>query len=209
MKKLTILSDLDGVVVDLHQPWLDYINRHAGTNLGKSDIHDYQMEKVVPAGINVYDFLNQPGAYERLPALGGACETLQQLQDDGHLILIATHPVKRVESTSEKLRWCEQYLPWLSRSNIYIGGPKDRIISDVFIDDDPKNLRHFRQRQPQAFLVTVAWPYNSGLEEQGIVNLRAQDCLNPDVAWKTIYQHLTVLANQGEDALALPQTVAL
>jgi 5'(3')-deoxyribonucleotidase len=208
MKKLAIITDLDGIVADLHAAWLDDINRRAGTNLTKADIHTYQMEQVVPKGVDVYAFLNTPGAYETLPRIDGACEMLEQLQDDGHTIFVASHPVPREESTAEKLRWCKANLPWLSRSHIYIGGPKDRILADAFIDDDPKNLRAFRARQPQAFLATIAWPYNA--EVESFVNLRAPDFLNTDVAWRTIYQHLTLFAQTGDDGLAQqPQVAAL
>lgn len=197
MRSLVILCDLDGIVADLHAPWLDWINRRVGTQLVKTDIREYQMDRLpVSKDVNVHDFLNQPGAYRNLPPVDGALETLQRLEDDGHHVLIATTPVKRPESTTEKLEWCRLYLPWLSHRRIYVGGEKDRIMADVFIDDDPKNLREFRARQPQAYLVTIAWPYNEGLDTSGVINLRAQDCMNPDLAWKTIYQHLTVLANQ-------------
>lgn len=207
MKKLAIVTDLDGIVADLHSAWLDDINRRSGLSLTKADIHSYMMETVVPKGVDVYAFLNTPGAYDRLPEIDGACSTLQQLQEDGHTILVASKPVDRVESTAEKLRWCKLHLPWLRRGHIYIGGPKDRIMADVFIDDDPKNLKAFRARQPNAYLVTIAWPYNA--EVENLVNLRAPDFQNPDVAWKTIYQHITMFANQDEAAFPRPQAVAL
>jgi 5'(3')-deoxyribonucleotidase len=193
MQPLDLLFDLDGIIVDLHAPWLEWINRNAGTRLAKTDIHTYQMEQLpLPTHVNVYDFLNMPGVYATLPAVDGALETLQRLNDDGHHILIATMPVKRIESTTEKLEWCARFMPWLARRRIYVGGEKDRILADAFVDDDPSNLRAFRQRQPGAFLATIAWPYNQDSD----VNLRAQDCTRPRDAWNELYQGLTLLATQ-------------
>jgi 5'-nucleotidase len=205
MRSLALLFDLDGIVADLHAPWLEWINRNAGTRLTKVDIHTYQMEQVAPKSVNVYDFLNTPGCYANLPPIDGALETLQQLHDDGHLVLVATMPVRRPESTTEKLEWCQRYLPWLSKHQIYVGGDKSRIMADAFIDDDPSNLRAYRARWPQAFLATIAWPYNKGLDESFVaalpplVNLRAQDCTRPRDAWQELYQHFTLLANENRD----------
>jgi 5'(3')-deoxyribonucleotidase len=84
-------------------------------------------------------------------------------------------------------------LPWLPRQRIYVGGDKSRIIADAFTDDDPANLRAFRQRQPQVFLATIAWPYNEGVD----VNVRAQDCTRPQDAWQELYQRFTLLANEA------------
>jgi 5'(3')-deoxyribonucleotidase len=193
MRSLDLLFDLDGIIADLHAPWLEWINRHAGTALTKMDIHTYQMEQVAPKSVNVYDFLNTPGCYSTLPPVDGALEVLQQLHDDGHQVLIATMPVRRPESTTEKLEWCARMLPWLSRRAIYVGGDKSRIMADGFTDDDPANLRDFRKRQPQAFLATIAWPYNEGVD----VEVRAQDCTRPHDAWQELYQHFTLFANEA------------
>ena len=122
MRQLDILCDLDGIVVDLHGSWLAWYNEKFNDTLTKAGIHNYYMADVVKleAQKHIHDFLNIPNVYANLPPHPGACEALRLFHDQGHHIAIASMPVQRPASTTEKLTWCRQHLPWLKK-NPYCG----------------------------------------------------------------------------------------
>ena len=192
MRKLDILCDLDGIVADLHGPWLAWYNEKFNDTLTKGSIHTYYMADVVKleAQKHIHDFLNLPDAYANLPPHPGACEALQLFHEQGHHVAIASMPVQRPASTTEKLIWCRQHLPWLTKRDIYIGGDKSRIMADVFIDDDPSNLAAFHARQPRSRLVTISWPYN----QKALADCRAEGYHDTAGAWRHIIDYVTELA---------------
>lgn len=188
-EKLTIVCDLDSILVNLLGPWLDWYNRTYNDQLTVAHLTAYHIEKIVKpeCGWKVFDFFDrdkphsvQPPAYHDLPALPGAVEALRVLHDHGHDIIISTAVAG--ETAGDKFTWCKKNIPFIKQSHIMVGSRKERLHCDIFIDDAPKNLEAHRAAWPDTLHLAIAYPYNA--EVPGIV--RAESWNDTRAAWAEI-----------------------
>ncbi len=83
MRRLTILCDLDGIVVDLLRPWFDWYNQRWDDNLSIEHMTDYHIENIVKkeCGQQIFGFFRNTKAYRSLLPLPGAVEGLKNIVD--------------------------------------------------------------------------------------------------------------------------------
>lgn len=190
MKKFRIACDLDGIVVDLHGPWMHHYREAYNDTITEKDIHSWEMVEVVKkeCGSKIYDFLNTPFLFQHLSPYKGALEGLKALHDMGHDIIIITAPARSPESAADKIAWVRNHMPWLSRRKVMIGHQKHWLKADVFIDDSPENIKDYREEWPDAHILTVAWPFNKKVEP--LVSLRAHGFQDHAAAWSQFVEYI-------------------
>jgi 5'-nucleotidase len=179
---MIILCDMDGVICDLHGPWIDWYNQRFTDSLLVGNIHSWEMREVVRADAveHIYDFLHKPGLYKNLDPFPGAIEALTRLHEKHRVILVST-PSADPQTAADKLTWVEKHLPWARRSYM-LTTQKDLVRGDVFIDDAPHNLVSYRRAWPAARTVCVDWPYNKDVD----CDMRALNWQHMDQAWLAI-----------------------
>ena len=184
MRTLEITCDLDSIVVDLLNPWLDWYNLKWNDNLTIADLRGYNIEKIVKpeCGWKVFDIFQISSWYESLPILPGAFEALEVLHRKGHDLIIASAVAG--DTAAAKFKWCKNNLPFIRSGHILIGARKDRIHSDVFIDDAPKNIEDHKKRWPHSKIMTISYPYNE--EQKHLLDVRAEGYEDTRTAWETI-----------------------
>ncbi len=193
MNKKRILCDLDGIVTDLIHKWLITYNKEHPhfKQLVKDDVTEYEYHKISPIGKSMDMYIERPGFFIDLPILEGAIETLKNLQDDGHEIYIVTAPSSYPGSASEKIWWIHRHLPFIDKNHIIIAKDKHIIYGDILIDDTPSNLKAYKKAWPDAYLISIAYPYNTEIE--GLVDLYAKDYKDTKAAWLTIRNYINTL----------------
>src|SRR5690349_14230815 len=89
--QLKIAFDIDGVLADIHTPWLTEYNRDYGDNLTVENINEWNMHKIVSqrCGTKIYDYLT-PGLYLNTPAFEGALDTVTKARLFGRVIFVTT-----------------------------------------------------------------------------------------------------------------------
>lgn len=195
MKKLTLGFDLDAIGIDLLRPWISWYNKAHDDDLHHDQVTQYKVEKFMKkATINqVFSFFDDGGKlYAECPVLPGAAEGLLELSEAGHDIVIATATVD--DSANVKWHLVKKLAPWLSSSNVMVGSRKELLDFDVFCDDAPKNVVKYRNKRPNAHIVTIAYPYNKDI--QSLVNLYAQDHNNTVQAWRQICDYIHDVAER-------------
>lgn len=186
----TVLVDLDGIVADLHNPWVGWINDtfYPGSfGFSVEDITKYKIEDCVEPRIGraIYGFLE--GCYTSLPPLPGALEALEWLHHAGFEIIIVSAPAHSARTAADKLVWIRHHLPWLKRQDIFLGHRKEMLKADVIIDDSPDILNKYRLAWPYARCITIDWPFN----REVTVHCRALDYRDTTKAWQQIVEFLT------------------
>lgn len=190
----TILVDLDGIVADLHTPWVSWINdnfyREHEQKFTIEDITTYMMESCVPAriGKGIYGFLNRANCYSELPPLAGALDALEWLQKAGYDLVICSAPARGANTAADKLIWVKEHMPWLKRQNIFLGHRKEMIKADAIIDDSPDNLAKYRASWPQAQLLTIDWPFN----REAVTHARGKSYKDTGYAWTQLVEYITL-----------------
>lgn len=158
---ITLLIDMDSVIVNLTGKWLARYNADYGDQLTSADLHTWDTEKIVKpeCGIRIFDYLHEPGFYADLLPLPGALETLERLNRRFDLAIVTSSPQ---QAFADKDRWVEQHLPFIGRERIIYAHQKHRICGDVLFDDAPHNLTAFRNTGRMA--VAMDYLYNRGID---------------------------------------------
>lgn len=195
MKQLTLLIDLDAIVIDLLRPWLAWYNKEHDDTVTVDDIKTYKIEnhcKKAKKVEDVYKFFKEHSNYTSCPVLPGASESLLRLHEDGHDIIIAT----ATAGQTAHLKWLlvHKAAPWFNENNVMVGSRKEKLFGDVFIDDAPKNIIKYRNAWPKAHVLTIAYPYNRDCRI--LVNCYAQDYNDTTKAWGQMYDYVNAVATQ-------------
>ena len=192
MRKLRLIFDLDAIIANLLDSWLEWYNQAYDDDLIIDDLTSYHLEDHVKpeCGKNVFKFFHPPERYGMIPILPGASEGLSYLRKAEHDILICTATAG--STAQQKYEIVKRAAPWIKRENIFIGSRKEVLKGDVFIDDAPKNILSYRKEWPQAKIATISYPYNVGVK--GEVDCYAQDHNDTAAAWSQITKFIDEVA---------------
>lgn len=168
MQRLKILVDMDGIAVDTIPMWLDTIHKDTGVRAYEADISVWDMHKTTPLNTlppeQLYKWLQTPGFLSGLPPLANSPEVLKKLHDDGHQVYLVTARHGAV-SMPETMTWCKNHLPWMKENQIVFCSDKELIPADVLIDDKGAILEKYRSTHPNAYLLSILYPWNKYLQE--------------------------------------------
>lgn len=190
MRKLTILCDMDEIIVDLLGHWLNLYHVDSGHLVHKGQVDMWEMEKLLPPGTPpeaILKYLKQPGFFLKAPPMPGAIESIRLLMSYGHEVIIVTSQAGH-ESAAEKLYWIEEHMPFFPMKNIFLGHLKYKVKGDVLIDDGPHNIEPYRKNWPNSFIATIALPYNRRVKH--LCDVYAEDWSTPETAWDTIREEI-------------------
>jgi len=196
MTSLTIVVDLDAIVVNTHKKWLRLYNKDFDDSLTVAQVTVYDMSKVVKPEAKkvIFDYINMDDFFDDLEPLDGAVETLRGWEQNGHDIVIASTPAPNPLSAAKKLIWVKEYLG-INRKQVMLGHLKHMLKADAFIDDCPANIESYRQAWPNSHILTIRYPYNC--EMSGFVDLMADSWENTAQAWSQIDDYVGTLAKSG------------
>lgn len=197
MKKLTILVDMDGILVDLYQYWLKLIEADHGVGVDPDEIVRWDMHTCGPlvalGAKKTYAYLQQPGFFLNAPALPGAIEGFQELLHRGHDVVIASSAAGG-QSAKEKYEWLAQKIPNLSRDNVSLITRKELLDGDVLIDDRAETLVKYATRRPESLCLGIGYPYNADVDKVAGNIRRLGSYKDTAAAWKSIVQAVDALA---------------
>ena len=134
----TVAFDIDGVLCDLHTPWLKRYNYAYDDDLEFEDIRDWDWAKFTKCD-DVCRLLD-PSIYDESAAVPGALEAVRVARTYGRVVF-ATGPMpKRVPC---KFDWLAKN-GFEPRNEDYIEcDDKSLVRADLLVDDYPKNLYRF------------------------------------------------------------------
>ena len=151
MERLKIGIDLDDVINNLGEVWVDTYNRMYGDNLKVEDIKTWEIQNYAKYGMRVFDALKVPGVCQRLSIQPGARQTIEWMQKFADVYIVtATYP----ENFLDKVNWLNEHLPTMNPKNIIVCHHKHLIELDYLIDDSPKNMNGFKGKY---ILFTKPW----------------------------------------------------
>ena len=143
MEKLTVLIDMDDVLENLCDVWVQILNERFGTNVKPEDVKEWDMWKAFQSLTRdeVYLTLYEETTWMRVTPRPGAQEAVAKLKEDGHRLIVVTasHP----NTVRYKLNHALfPYFPQFTYQDVVIASRKQMICGEVLIDDNPKNLEH-------------------------------------------------------------------
>lgn len=160
-KKLTVLVDMDEVIVDLMTTWLINYRAHGGEHVEREDILEYALEGRFKDMIKWWKCIDRFWVLDHAKPLPGAIDALRRL-DAMCNVFIVTHARYEAKGHAheQKLLWLERYAPWFDRDKVIFTRQKHLVRGDVLIEDNIETLRRWKlanHHQGEAFLIDSPW----------------------------------------------------
>lgn len=183
---MIILVDADGVLEDLSQKWVAYLNEKYGTSVRYEDLKEWDMTAAFPTLTRkqVYGIDFDEEFYSRLEPIPGAVDAVRRLLEDGHKIyVVTTTPYQAVKPKMDRAIF--RYYPFLNWKDIIITADKHLIRGDVLIDDGVHNLLGGDYRK-----ILVTAPYNESFDAEANGMIRVSN-------WEEIYRAVSAIAAES------------
>ncbi len=187
---MRILVDMDGIAVNLLDPWLNAYNLESGDCLQRHAVDKWDIHGFVDPdyGKRIYDILRRPGFFDYLPAMGGAVEGITQLYDDGHDVRFCTAP-PCPDAARGKIEWVMRHFKHLGWGMEHVLQMHDKhwLNADILIDDKPQTINEWAAKT-DAKIMSILHPYNKHVAHKCYV--MASDAMNPEVAWDRLVKEV-------------------
>jgi 5'(3')-deoxyribonucleotidase len=138
---MKLLIDIDGVLADIHTPWLGAYNADYDDHLTLADITKWEMHEIVKpeCGMKIYKYLENPQLYKRTLQIPGAFDGVNELRRLGDVVFVTAG------FFVEKIEWLFENSfiagDWRFSKDVIMCQDKSMIQGDWLIDDCPANIR--------------------------------------------------------------------
>lgn len=145
-RKYTIVLDVDGVLLDIHTPWLEKYNRLYDDNLRREDIVVWDSHTLVkPECGKKYYGLRTPDLYDEVLPIPGAQDGVEELLRMGHHLVVVTSDTR--SHCQAKARALRRFFPDL-RDVVFAKEKTATVRCDLLVDDGVHNKPNILLTQP-------------------------------------------------------------
>ena len=162
----TILVDMDGVLANTNQHFIDYEYQRSGEKILWDNISGLLEEEAFP---NFLEDVNTKNFFRTVPVMENAFQGLDYLNKK-YNVLIVSSATEFPNSLTEKAEWLAEHFPFISWKQMIFCGRKDFIKGDIMIDDHPKNLNIFPGQR-----VLFSQPHNSNRDVEKATRVTGWD----------------------------------
>lgn len=196
MKKLTILVDMDDVLENLVECWVDELNKKCGSSLCEEDITDQRIAKFFPSLTNedLFSPLNTAEFWGKIAPMQNAQDILKKLIDDGHTIRIVT--ASHYATVPAKIKRLLEMYPYLKWEDVIVASDKSLIFGDIMIDDGTHNL----EVTSCGLAVLFDRPHNRSYNDEAAGMVRVE-------TWDEIYEVVSEFADMLSDEDEIDQVL--
>lgn len=166
--------DLDGVVADFTNGWISLYNADFGASISASDVTAWRsfvdLTHFTSAG-EFWAWAQRGGGPSMFRGFGtheGAIESLWRLDGEHEIVVLTTKPSWAIHDTYAWI--ADQRLP---TREIHIIAQKWMVECDVYLDDNPYQLRDLAHNRPDSTVCRFVRPWNEPRE--GLVDIHDWD----------------------------------
>lgn len=172
MRKRTILLDCDGILSDFVSPALELVYNHTGDRHYVSEI--VQWDVFAAIGKKQHEHILDKAVKEsafcsNLPVMFGAQEAVESLRQLGE-VYIVTSPYHAPSWVYERTLWLEKHFGF-TRKQIVNTPAKHLVMGDVLVDDSEKNLKDWKETNPDGLAILWDSPWNRHVDHVGVRRL--------------------------------------
>jgi 5'(3')-deoxyribonucleotidase len=138
MKRIAI--DMDGVMADVVELFLDYHERDFGYRKSIEEINGLSEREAFP---KAKEYVHAKGFFRNARVMEGSREVMEQLQQQ-YEIFIVSAATEFPQSLQEKQEWLQEHFPFIGWQQMVFCGLKTIITADIMIDDRFRNLDPFK-----------------------------------------------------------------
>ena len=144
---MRILVDMDDVIADATQRFLDWYERDYGIHYTKEDLRGTKLHLIVPEEHRqvVRRYPHHEDFFKDLPVIKDSIEVVEQLYKRFE-VYIASAAMEFPYSLAPKNKWLDEHFPFINWKRRIFCGDKSVLKADVLIDDHDFNLSVFTGR---------------------------------------------------------------
>jgi len=144
---MRILIDMDDVIADAIQRFLEWYERDFGVRYTKEDLKGTKLHLIVPEEHRkiVRSYPHHEDFFKDLPVIENSIEVVEELHKRFE-VYIASAAQEFPHSLKHKNNWLDQHFPFIHWKRRIFCGDKSVLKGDVLIDDHDFNLSVFDGR---------------------------------------------------------------
>jgi 5'-nucleotidase len=144
---MRLLIDMDDVIADAVERFLDWYERDFGVRYTKEDLKGTKLHLIVPEEHRkiVKEYPHQPDFFKDLPVIANSKEVVEELNNRFE-VYIASAAMEFPHSLAHKNRWLDEHFPFIHWKRRIFCGDKSVLKGDALIDDHDFNLSVFDGR---------------------------------------------------------------
>ncbi len=138
---MTVLIDMDDVLVNTTEVWVQHLNALFGTSVHYEDLTSFDVSLPFRPHTREEVYATQAHAefWRRATPMPGAVAAVEAIKKAGHRVFVVTNSqYVCLQVKMEELLF--RYFPMLTWSDVILTACKQMIKGDVLIDDAPHNL---------------------------------------------------------------------
>lgn len=157
----TILIDIDGVLAETHQLWLDKINERYNRNHTIDECNNWSFHIPLNLDESIYKYWDEPGHFEFAPLVDGAQEGLEKLWFNHNCYIVGAASYQ-TDAIVQKWRWLNKHFPFIKKEQVVFAKDKSVVHGDYLIDDSIENAIRFvnRENVPDRKVLLFDRPWN-------------------------------------------------
>lgn len=168
MKQLTILLDLDDVLNNQNEIWVNTLNQRYGRNVAVDDITDWDMRLAFPGlqDDELYGPAYRGEFVQSMTAPLDAVTYTKAWHNNGHELYVVTST--SAENAEAKIQWLFRNYTWFDRDRFIMCHHKNLIFGDILVDDAIHNLKAMKWEgaNPNCICVCMDKPWNRCSENE-------------------------------------------
>ena len=144
---MRILIDMDDVIADTVERFLEWYERDFGVRYNRADLHGTKLHMIVPEEhrLIVKQYPHQKGFFKGLPLIEHSREIVGELNNRFD-IYVASAAMEFPNSLQDKNDWLDEHFPFIHWKRRILCGDKSVLKGDMLIDDHDFNLSVFDGR---------------------------------------------------------------
>jgi 5'-nucleotidase len=144
---MRILIDMDDVIADAIERFLEWYERDFGVRYARADLHGTRLHALVPEEhrMIVKQYPHQKGFFKDLPVIENSRQVVEELNNRFE-VYVASAAMEFPYSLQDKNEWLDQHFPFIHWKRRIFCGDKSVLKGDVLIDDHDFNLSVFGGR---------------------------------------------------------------
>ncbi len=144
---MRILVDMDDVLADATERFLEWYERDYGVRYTKEDLKGTKLHLIVPEEHRkiVREYLHHADFFKALPVIKDSIEVVEELHNRFE-VYIASAAMEFPHSLPHKTKWLDEHFPFIHWKRRIFCGDKSVLKGVVLIDDHDFNLSVFNGR---------------------------------------------------------------
>jgi 5'-nucleotidase len=136
--------DMDDVINNLVDVWLDCYNKDYLDNLSIEDIRGWDIDNYTKIGHDIYKYLGDEKLFKSLDIKDDASTIIEELLRNNEVYIVTANASYNKGVCDDKVNFVKKYLPFFPVKNIIFINNKSLMDLDILIDDGVHNLETFK-----------------------------------------------------------------